>query len=906
MPFVKNQNFRIKQITLKNETAGTSVDLISDKANAYHAFDMLTINEDMNEPSLSGSIIVVDNNNFVDSVNLKGGSSVIIFTLTFNDPDTTVTKKRGFSILDCKVLNDMADQKVSGGSGTPNKLLIRFASRSYVYTNFGAAFSEDFIGTISNPHEEQLDPFTIEQTPAPVAECKKITNKIIVPGTSTTVDKDVYVVDSVWGVDKPKSFISKIVSFFNADRINDTDPKPLNSDSSYNDVWIKPLNYYYPKFKNTKNALITNLLNYVKENTILIDGNRDLVDNMYHPKRPMVDFMFWEDLDSFNFRSISNLAQKYNNKEILYYFDMDENDMGTISSMEVIKDVETVSLFMDGVYASEYIYVKPNWGSPYRDSGNAAEEFKKSLVRYNYTTDIWKSNYNKIKELPVIARSFTDKTKGYSIFNRVDMGIIETPNAFDTRSFSIADNNFGYYDTNTHGGIHDVKWWDFLGDFNFGFTYNNYFDNNQTEKATIRKPPAEGAVVGTTLSYKFHTHTGRYDTEFWQAQYDFSELPGSALWLINNKIKWNPDLVKDRQEYYRLKTLKEKWNFYKEKICCERKVPTSFFALITDAKKVYGGPSQEVFDTAPKEFKEDNGGFYAYDWVEVEFWPRSDVTSVMQNGEEIIKMADRGMYPFVFVKPRGALQGTGIRERTYKPAQRNTTDPAYKPQPNNGGVTGLNRSANVGKKYYSKDTRAYNINEILNTAGLTLNAQDRTKAEFQVLVNTAEKCKSIISNPGVTSKFVDKNSTVAGPCDAYSSYPKDFSMMPVGHFRVLSPCGTKYIWKFGRIVQMYAIPKEMMYTFSKFQDQIPDKGISFSSDIPRSPYGTKQKTKTETINGTRVVLDERDKIVTDLSYTDQDSPEYKKYGVNKLINQSPYLFLFDVENAHDGLCDGTC
>jgi hypothetical protein len=270
MPYVYSPNIIIDQITIKNEGTGTSVDLISSAGSgSYLSFDTLVLNEDMNEPSMSGSLIVVDNNNFIDSVNLKGGSSTVTFKLTFVDTDKDkplyTTKTLGFAILDTKVLNDMADQKVSGGSGTPNKILIRFASRSYVYTNFGAAFDSDFIGTISNPHDNILDPFKTEKDPEPSVECVVNPVKVLIPGKSTTIDKEMGVIVSDWGVEKPKSFISKIVSFFNSDRIKDTSEKPLNSDSSYNDVWIKSFNYYYPYFKSARNPLITNILNYVKE-----------------------------------------------------------------------------------------------------------------------------------------------------------------------------------------------------------------------------------------------------------------------------------------------------------------------------------------------------------------------------------------------------------------------------------------------------------------------------------------------------------------------------------------------------------------------------------------------------------------------------------------------------------------
>ena len=239
----------------------------------------------------------------------------------------------------------------------------------------------------------------------------------------------------------------------------------------------------------------------------------------------------------------------------------------------------------------------------------------------------------------------------------------------------------------------------------------------------------------------------------------------------------------------------------------------------------------------------------------------------------------------------------------YKPAQQDEADPSYKPQ--GDGITGLNRSVNIGKKYWTKDTRAFNINEILNTAGMTLTKADKTSGLFESLITTLEKCKSIISNPGITSRIPGEN-TGCG-----SSYPKDFSMMPVGRFKVLSPCGQKYEWKFGRIVQMHVLPKEIMATMTKQQDEEwSSTGITYDSSVKRSPFGgtSKEPTKTVQLEGKDRTLVERGKMLTDFGSEEQtiSGKQYKKYGVSEYINQSPYLFVFDVENAHDGLCDGTC
>ena len=286
-------NIEFLSIELSNPGLDTSIDLISEsnKKNSYASFDTVIFNEDMNDISLSGSLVLVDNSNYIDTLNLKGGNALIKFIINFYDGVGATNKKElAFNIIDVKVLNDMADQKVSGGSGTPNKLLIRFASRSYVYTNFGAGFTTDFIGIVSNDHDNVKTPFSSEKEPTAeqiITSCSEKEIQIY-PGKT----KKYPIIEPGYGTDKPKSFISKVVSMFNTDKLT-TQDKPLNSHASLTSVWIKPINFYYPKFKHSKAPLLTNLINYVKENTVLYDAtNLVEIPPFKTPKKPFVDFMF--------------------------------------------------------------------------------------------------------------------------------------------------------------------------------------------------------------------------------------------------------------------------------------------------------------------------------------------------------------------------------------------------------------------------------------------------------------------------------------------------------------------------------------------------------------------------------------------------------------------------------------
>jgi hypothetical protein len=144
-------------------------------------------------------------------------------------------------------------------------------------------------------------------------------------------------------------------------------------------------------------------------------------------------------------------------------------------------------------------------------------------------------------------------------------------------------------------------------------------------------------------------------------------------------------------------------------------------------------------------------------------------------------------------------------------------------------------------------------------------------------------------------------------------------MMPVGQFRLITDCSQKEVWRFGRIVQMSAIPKELMQTMTKYQE---GKIVSVEGDgttqqrtnSSRSPQAAYLTVGEYLVGGSTEIApisiehESRTSISERLKAKDveQGEEKYKLKAEQQFFNQSPYMFVFDVENAHDGLCDGTC
>jgi len=805
----------------------------------------LSFVEDMEEPHVSGSLILVDKSNIFDNLGIRTNAEIemdISFGDTIdNNFNYKVNKKKlFFNIVDIETINDIASQDVNRDVGTPNYLNIRFSSKEFVHSDFvGHSINYDrvlktfdnFIGPISAEYN-----YTIGYDGKTTSTIKtdKIDDQIKIK-TKVEKDKDQYgnIVmtlpqeSNTWPAENP-TFFGNLITRYNQERkstFSNRPPKGFKSHATSNDIWIKPEYFFYPSFKNSSIPRLTQLIHYVKNYACLKEDPN------------FVDFMFWEDLDGFNFKSIAKMVQESSGDTPLFFPDSNPQNMEAIISLDVIKDTEPMDLIASGALVSEYIRVKPNWKSPYRNILSGEEQYSKELIKYSYKEDILErsSPIKRINDVIITNKRWPLDNRGYSPFSSSELNITSIKSDFNSMAFRISDEIYGFYDSAQYNSKYS-PWWSFLDKNNKGFTYKSVgtIDYNGDQQG---------------LTYNFNK-LNRLEEEYWQSQFDFCELPGTALHVIYNKIKW--PLEENRQKYVEAKKLNEKWKFYFDNICCERKVPLNFFALLTGADKIYGGLSGTSFQADP-------GGIYAYKWVEVEFWPREDVDAILKTGDEIIKFENQESYPFVFVKPKGALEGTIPLTRKYENKIKKYD------------IKGSESKA--GQTYLTKDTRAYNINEILNCVGLTFpKGFDTSKIPTSVKTNLKD-CKFFITNPGLAFPIDDTKTTCK------TSYPKGFEMMPIGTFRFANECSDSQKWPFGRIVQMHAIPREIMQTIAKGEQGLT--GICSAGSGGASITVTPMLGSSET-------------TITLSKETKSESEKAK------------YLFVFDVVNAHDGLCDNTC
>lgn len=754
----------------------------NDEGGEYFSLEEIIINEDMFSSTVSGYLSFVDSSNILDQWNLSSDSSWIRLILD--------GKVHDFKISEIKTQSNLAQKIIHGPSGSPIKTTISFVSDEFLWKNF-QIIVDDFIGKISK-----------------------------VEGSESTVDpvlnqylEDIKVPTEI--LDKERGFVQFIMS-----QASNKTKKPLEAHETFNDIWIKNAFTFYPYLKDANNLRISQLMNYICEYAC------------YKKNKNAANFFFWEDLDKWNFKCIEGLMEDAQEDLMnpdsenikTYRPHLNEFAEDALFSMEIINDIDTNYILDSGAAFSTYDRVKPDWKNPYRGFVDVMKSFIVKTINYNYTLDFR-------KWYDISGKKADDKT---SIFvNRIDF----IQDATGVPKYTTNENNEIIIDPTSIGGDGSETPHGYTGDKLLAF--NNYTFNALTDNIFGFYSAPYNTKQISSWQIKSFNHTT--EKEYWQSQFDFCELPGSILSVVND-IKNSAKIY--GEEYINLKNKKTIWDVYRKKMCCERSIPSNFFAIITGAEKIYGSTGSTEFS------KEDSSGIWAYSWVEVELWPQekgeggiNKITKMLDAGKQIIEFetegADSSDFPFIFVQSPWALQGKISEEKKINVIkQTGTTDTA---------------SGNEIKEVTinTKDNRAYNLNEILNS---------RIPDAFE----TDGSIKSVIMNPGI--------STILGDYDAEkTAYPKKSQMLPVGKFRVISgncpdflhdgetPDGNeKGFYYAGRVVQMSAIPKETIQSIilPGVNDMASTGFVAQTKDDEEEPY--------------RV---ERD-----------------------------YLFLFDTENAHDGFC----
>jgi hypothetical protein len=708
-------------------------------------------------------------------------------------------KLYNFRITEVTTQSNLAQKITHGPSGAPTKVTLNFVSDEFVYRNFNVKI-DDFVGKISKATKDgsNLSPIL-----APYNSTIKITEQL---------------------KNKEKGFVQFIMQ-----QASVFTKKPLAAHETFNDIAVQHEFAFYPYLKDANNLRISQLMNYICEYACYINNPN------------AVNFFFWEDLDKWNFKCVEGMVEEQlKDKETpipTYRPQLDEFSEDGLFSMEILNDSDTNQLLDSGALYSTYDRIKPNWANPYRGFVDINQSITNKTINYNYTIDFKKwYDINGLKgnsKTSILQKEINliGDTRGI-VSIRVDSKTGKVTVVAETE------------DT-PHGLTGDAL-----------LSFDNYFANKLVDNVFgFYSPPYNNTKQTSNWQLKTFTHTT--EKEYWQSQFDFCEAPGSVLMLVKDIKNQSSEYQK---EYADLKNKKAMWDVYRKKMCCERSIPSNFFAVITGAEKIYGSTGAGLFTS------EDSGGIWSYSWVEVEIWPQekyinsesgssNKITQMLKGGNQIIEFettgSDASEFPFIFVQSPWALRGEISKQKTLNVIE--------------GTTAGVNVIKEV--TINTKDNRAYNLNEILNS---------RIPNNFESGTD-----KTIIMNPGISNILADINTNPE--LTTYTKYPQKTQMLPVGKFRVISNKCPNFLndgqlpetttdngfYYAGRVVQMSAVPKESIQTII----------LPAVNDMPFN------------------------------NFPDQNNPDDPNARTDpddvKLPIKRDYLFLFDTENAHDGFCD-TC
>ena len=644
----------------------------------YFLLDELTIREDMFSEAIFGSISFFDSSYIVDQLNLTSSLDSVYFRL-YDD-------YHQYRILDVNIASDLASKQVHGPVGTVNKVTIRFSSDSFVNKNFDTLFDSNYIGKISKNSDSNSD--------SPISAPPEFDQQ-----------------EFNYHETKMEGFVQHLMEKYNTTSGSGIQ-KPLIADSTYNDIWVKTENFFYPLFKIGNNIRISQLMNYVCEYACFKNN----------PKA--VNFFFWEDTANWNFKCIESLLSDPNNFKGTYnlagYRAQSENYSDTIVSMEVVSDTSPVKLYDGGAAFSEYIRVKPDWGNIYRGFKDSENSLISEQITYNYKDDTGNNTasgkWKRIANFSPFTDFILDKYK-----TKQDYGAVR-----------ISDLNYGFY-SNAYNA-NNLPWWNY-----YNFSSPHGYLGTKMALAEDQGGYNIQNKEGLLNNYPGAKEVSRIETEYWQAQYDFSELPGAFLRTIYKNIKWV--LTEARTDYAKAKATKTQWDVYRNTICCDSasfSLDGPFFAVLTSAAIVSGD----------SHF----GGVNRYDWRQVELWPRSEVDKITNSSYEIIESKT---IPFYFVF--------------------------------------------ISSNKHAKGTDAYNLNELLNS----------------YIPSSKEKGnKTLTIGPGIS---VPTNTMTSAVRKKTTSYPKHFSMKPIGEYLIpeKDECDPSKYYS-GQIVQLQAVSSDSMLNIKGF------------------------------------------------------------------------------------------
>lgn len=392
----------INSITIR-KSGGSGINIVPWTVNSLSPLISLTIDENIFNPLMSGTIIVKDIGDWSNEMQLSTFDEVAI-SLNFKEPrdelngdgtgSTIGSKSFIFEITSIKNTVDAANKAYQNAVEKTKVLTIEFTSKNILSKEFLSSILDDenFIGPI------------VADKPVKVELDGEKTSSIEMKG-------------------------------FNKYLANKTGIQ-LDAEPTSNFCYLKKNNVSYPWGKLRGQPTILQTLQYLSENAISAEKN------------VVANYLFWQDFSGFHFKSMNKLIEENSQSDSNFSFSFSDIDLlpSTIRSFNTLREFDAFATIGSGAYFSWYERIDPDYDDPYLDFVDSTDSLIRSKVFYDVSSEY--KFLNHIEKGKIISSGATASLNGnYSMF---------------TESTRKDDDIYGFYSKNRYNTPHPQEW-DYLG-----------------------------------------------------------------------------------------------------------------------------------------------------------------------------------------------------------------------------------------------------------------------------------------------------------------------------------------------------------------------------------------------------------------------------------------------------------
>jgi hypothetical protein len=214
-----------------------------------------------------------------------------------------------------------------------------------------------------------------------------------------------------------------------------TTQKEMYIEPTKNWIWYKQNQSLYPWAKLNRPIKAAQLMQYLAEYAVS-------ADNPY-----ACNFLFWQDLDRWNFRSIESLLKEPVEK--VYTSSFFPMFSSTIYNLDIVSESNYLRLFEGNAFAGKYYLVEPQWDQPYREFLDFSEAHSVREITYDYFRDYKK--WKHVEKYPMLDSNVNTKPTTNNIVNDAISGYFSP--SYSNRENRTEWEHHGYTYSNRDGKI---------------------------------------------------------------------------------------------------------------------------------------------------------------------------------------------------------------------------------------------------------------------------------------------------------------------------------------------------------------------------------------------------------------------------------------------------------------------